>query len=219
MASGGSLVNNTDLDFTVLSEREQSILSNWLDTHAPPLSVSTSASLFGLFLNGQTCDMIQKLNPQFTLGSILHARIRDRWDQQRSETAGQMFSTVREKVIKGQLDAIEAVSLMLTASSKMQSEKFLRYIQTGDESELAGAMTIRNIGDMKKAIESLQLLTGQRTSENPSVVNVTVKGGDGAQMPISVSSGQEPLPLPPKMDGATANVLIRKALQEAKEKK
>lgn len=209
------IASNQDLDFTVLSEREQEVLLKWLETKAPPLAISTSVSLFQLFLNGQTAEMIQKLNPQFTLGSILHARVRDRWDQQRSEAVGTMFATVRDRVVKSQVDMIEAVTLMLSATSKQQSEKYLRYIQTGNEAELEGAITIKNLSDMKRAIESLQLLTGQRTSDNPSAVTVNVKSSESQPIIVNQVSNEKST-LPTRMDGTAANVLIRKRLLESK---
>lgn len=196
-------------DFALLNEEERTELERWLSQDKPPLAVSTAAKMFEVFLQWKTTEEIHKLNPQFEWGAIIHARLRDRWDKRRSEFTNQAYDTIRHKVVKAQMDAIEMASNLLTVTAKKNNDKFLRFLQTGDAKELQDTMELKNLKQFKDAVETLQKLTGQdKKPETNPVTNIRAE-----QVQVVNVNDQKQLP---SMESSTASDLIKKAL-EAKE--
>lgn len=212
-------MDNTDLEgaLKLLSEDEADELQRWLSKEKPPIAVSTAAKLFEIFIQGQTCKQIHKLNPQFDYGAIIHARIRDGWDEKRAEYVAHAYGSIREKVIKAQMDAIEMTANLLSVTAEQNNKKYLKYLQTKDEQELKGSIQIESLKQFKEAVESLQKLTGQDkdATKNP-VTNAPANSGERVIEAQAVQA--DPLQLPSNMDGSTANMFIRRALDKARNK-
>jgi len=62
-------------DQSPLTEREKYAFQKHVSKRDPPIAPITAVKLFELFLAGRTCEDIRRLNPAFTLGQIVHARI------------------------------------------------------------------------------------------------------------------------------------------------
>jgi len=212
-------MNNADLEgaMKLLSEDEADELQRWLPKGRPPIAVSTAAKLFEVFMQGQTCKQIHKLNPQFDYGSIIHARIRDGWDEKRAEYVAHTYGSIREKVVKAQMDAIEMTANLLSVTAEQNNKKYLKYLQTKDEQELKGSIQIDSLKQFKEAVESLQKFTGQDkdATKNP-VTNAPANAGERVIEAQVVQA--DPLQLPSNMDGNTANMFIRRALDKARSK-
>lgn len=200
------------LDLSGLAQKEADELSKWLDQSRPPLAVSTAGRLFELFLQGQTCEQIHKVNKQFDYGAILHARVRDTWDQKRAEYIADIYGRARDRVVQTQLEAVEFVSNALAATHKLNNEKYLKFMQTGQTDELKGAITIDSLKQYKEAIESWMKLTGQDKAKEAQVVNVTANAappsGSGSGILIEVQ--------PQKLDSKTVGVFVRRQLEARK---
>lgn len=133
--------------------------------------------MFELYLRGSSCDEIQKVNPGFKLGAILLARVEHDWDRIRDEHYATTQELIRRKVQSAQLEAVSMVSSMLSVASKMSNDKYQRYLQTGNEDELKGAVTIDGINSLVRMSETLLKLTGQDPKKGTSVsVNVSTSG-------------------------------------------
>lgn len=147
-----------------ITPREQYAFDQFKKSDLPKLSPSLSAKLFELFLNGKTCEEIRKLNPQYTLGQIVAARIEGDWDGQRVEYERTLLAGVRRRAAQAQLETITLVADMLAAAKRVFGDKIARYFQTGDEAEL-GDLKIRNIKDLQALTEMLLKVTGQDTKK------------------------------------------------------
>lgn len=197
----------------ILSPDEVSIVKEYLEKGGLQLSPNTASRFFQLFLNGDDCKEIHRLNSNFPYESILIARVKYRWDEKREEYIYNLTDAVRSKVLKAQLETTDLMTSLLNAANKKHGDKIKKYLQSGDEEDLKGAFNIETIHSLMKITESLMKVTGQDrqfkvTNENKNTldVNLNQKG--------SVSSQSSNVELTPE---EAANIL--KVIADAKRRK
>lgn len=160
-----------------LTERERTAYEQYLKLNRPPLGDSVQLQFFQLFLNGLSCIEIAQRNRGYPLGSIVRCRIENDWDQQLIDHRAQLMDRVRERVQQIQMETVERISHELAASNKLIGEKALRYLQTGDTTELAGT-SIGGLKHLKELMAILMALTGQDNPKNqqpPININVNTE--------------------------------------------
>lgn len=140
------------------------------------MAASKAAEFFQVFLNGKNCEEIHRLNPNgFSLGAIVRARLEGDWDELRREHQELLMVRVRERVQQVTLETVERVANEMSASNKLVNDKIMRYLQTGDEHELAG-LAIGSVKHLKDMVELLQELTGANKEKKVVTTTVTVNG-------------------------------------------
>lgn len=144
----------------LLDDREISAFRRWQNSNQPALAPDTQAKLFALYLNGKTTEDIRRLNPQFSLGQIVHARVNGNWDELRQRHVEELLLGVKSRVQQITLESVNFVADLLAAANKVHGDKISRYLQTGNEKEL-GDLQISSLQGYKQAVELLQKLTGQ----------------------------------------------------------
>ena len=144
-----------------LSKDELEAYNKYMDSGKPPLSPSVEAQLYQLYLHGKSCTEIARLNPNFTLGMIVRAKVEHFWDHKRDAHIGDMLDSVKENVRQTQLESINFACDLLTATHKYQGDKLKRYIQTGNPEELASLGNNLSFKTYKEAVQLLLQLTGQ----------------------------------------------------------
>lgn len=143
-----------------LTPEERKAYKLYVQKNDPPLAPSIQAQLFSLYLNGTTCEEIQKLNPNFSLGMIVRARVEGLWDDRRDAHLQTLFEGVRERVQQVQMESVVFTSDLLASANKMFGDKLKKYLQTGDEREL-GSLRIDSLKQYRDAVDLLMKLTGQ----------------------------------------------------------
>lgn len=143
-----------------LDDREQYALTRWQNSNHPPLAPETQARLFKLFLNGKSTHEIHRLNSQFSLGQIVHARIKGEWDRRAEQHLDELLNGVKARVQQVTLESITFVADLLAAANQMHGEAIKKYLQSGNPDDL-GALQIQTLDGYRKAVELLQKLTGQ----------------------------------------------------------
>jgi hypothetical protein len=151
-----------------LTPKEREAYEKYVEAGKPPLAVSTVANFFALYLNGHTCEEIAKLNPAFGLGIIVRARIDNDWDSARDAHLEHLMANIRQVAQQKQLGSIRFVADALAAFEKQAGEKFQRYLQTGDASQL-GEWQHMSLKQYKELIELILKLTGQESSTTKKV--------------------------------------------------
>jgi hypothetical protein len=160
--------NQTRAIEEILDPRELYAYTVCLGAKSPQISTSTAAKFFELFLNGRTCEDIRKLNPGFSLGQIVIARIQGEWDRLKLEYQQNLLLSVRERFQQAQLETVTLLADMLAARVKLDRERYARFLQTGDESEIKDAIQIGSIKDLKATLEALMKATGQDSDKKVS---------------------------------------------------
>lgn len=119
--------------------------------------------MYGLFQNGKDCEEIRRLNPAIQLSQIVHARVRDGWDDQKEAYTKQLYVSAGPRVANVQLEASQFLSDMLSAAMKLHWDKIKLYLQDGNEKHLKGTPLEDNVGfrKMSEIIVTLQQVTGQ----------------------------------------------------------
>lgn len=204
----------------LLSPRELREYQIYMRLGQPPMAASTQAKFFQLFLNGQSCEEIVRLNPGgFSLGAIVRARIENNWDALLQEHRQELMYKIKERVQQTTLETLDRLCLELAASNKLNGDKVKRFLQTGDATELEGTQ-VGTTKHMKELVQALaNLLESSGPPKKPSVpgsqVNVNINNGppqktiEGTALPI-VTAGK---PLPAST-AASALEAIHKARQK-----
>jgi len=161
-----------------LSDVEYAELMAYIAAENPELALSTAQRFFELFLYGNNVDDIHDLNVAFPKSSIQWCRFKYNWDRLREEHMMKLYASTAQKVMKAQLDTTSLLADILSASAKKNGDKINKYLQTGNENDLAGALSVKCLKDLVKTAESLQKITNQDkkmhiTKEENVNVNIT----------------------------------------------
>jgi hypothetical protein len=167
-----------------LTQSERSAYEKYERDNKPPLSPKTASEFFELFLQGSSCEEISKLNPAFGLGIIVKARFDYQWDIKKEEYITSLFSNIKEKIQKNQLEAIEFSALSMSVFHKLWSTKFKKFLQTGNEAEL-GDLKGMSFKVYKDISENILKLTGQDKKQQIVSGEVVHKMEVPANKPIS----------------------------------
>ncbi|SRR6266404_2804109 len=163
-------------DLEYLSDDERNALTKWQENrNRPPLSTFTSGQFYQLFLNGNDCQEICRLNENlYPLGIIIEARVAHAWDRRKAEHLSNLYDGISERAKQTQLQSVAFVSDMLAATAKLHGDKVKRFLQTGDENEIKD-LPIKSLDSYRKLIEMLLKLTGADSKSKPeSKTNINI---------------------------------------------
>jgi len=146
-----------------LTERERTALKAYEEKEGYRLATSLQAQLFSLFLNGSSCLEIAKLN-KLPHGAVIQARLEGDWDRLRDEHMARLFDTVAGRVRQVQVEAVDFIATVLSATHKKQREAIQRFIQTGDATHLKNTMVPDNVRNYKDLSKLLLEMTGQNNT-------------------------------------------------------
>ena len=145
-----------------LSARERAAYHLSISRKEPFLSYSLQEQLYNLYQAGKTCEEIQALNPRVTLGTIVRARVDNKWDERRDVYINALFQRAR---LQGQQMTMESVAFigdLIAAFHKHDQAKLQRFVQTGDEEEMKNLLVLgQGLKAYKDVLGLLMLLTGQ----------------------------------------------------------
>ena len=147
-----------------LTPRESEAYRKYMESGKAPLSPTTAAGFFQLYLQGHTCEEIARQNPAFGLGLIVRAKVDYDWDQQRIDHVQHLLDNIRQVVQTAQLGAVQFVAEGLAAFQKLAGSKFQKYLQTGKEEDL-GDFKDMSFKTYKDLLEMLMKLTGQEPTK------------------------------------------------------
>lgn len=142
-----------------LTSRELSAYRAWKGLNQPRISPDTQAKFFALFLKGETCEEIVRLNKGFSIGQVCQARVEREWDRQRDEYLQGLFDNTRAVLQQATLESVRFIADQLAAVHKKWGEAARRYVQSGDDADFKG-FGIDSIRSYKTAVEALQKITG-----------------------------------------------------------
>ncbi|MHA1860983.1 MAG: hypothetical protein ACTSVM_01625 [Candidatus Ranarchaeia archaeon] len=184
------------------------------------LAGSTARTFFELFLNGHTTKEIYNQNKSFPWGMIIDARIRYDWDKERDVYTRELFTGVRQKLIKNQIESVHMLADLLAATHKNIGGRLKKYLQTGDET-LIKDINLTSIHSYGKTVALLMKMTGQEKE----LGSLRVLLEDADKKTSTTVDGQviptEPLaPSPAKMlPASVAANIVNMLLEKKKEEK
>lgn len=160
------IVDNIEETFEAKAKRtlnipEYNMMLAYIQSGRHPLAPDTVTALFQLYLNGSDCAEVHRLNKGLPYEAILWARVKFDWDAHRDKLIVERQEKIRDKVLNSQLQTTELMADLLAATAKKHGDKIKKYIQTGDEADLGGSLSIDNLHQLLKIAEGLQKITGQ----------------------------------------------------------
>lgn len=147
-----------------------------------------------MFLNGYTCEEIQKMNPGFKLGIIVHARVEHEWDRHKSEYINTLLTQTRETVQKAQLEAVRFAADGMTVYHRVLGAAFKRYLQTGREEDLGKQnLDSMNIKTYREYVGLLRELTGQdkKSQVSGEIVHTVEQPKSEKVIDVSATDGSD----------------------------
>lgn len=162
-----------------LSKEESEIWEKYTKDQGDILSPIPALKLYELFLNGNTCQQIAKARPEFSLGAIVDARLRYKWDERKEEYINSLYKNTNDRAVQIQMEAVQFVADMLAVTHKVNGEKYKKFLMTGNPADL-GDLEVGSIKQYKEVIELLFKLTGQENNKKV-VQHVTVEHSDKAE--------------------------------------
>lgn len=194
---------NIELSFddkakTRLSPDDYVKLTTYIKNNGPELSLITANRFFELYLHGNSFSEIVELNPSFQKEPILWASIRYDWDKAREEYVKGIQTVIMQKVLKAELEVASLYSDMLSVTAKKNGGKLKKYLQTGNEKELDGALLPESILALGKVVEGLQKITGRdrnvRITKDENVnISVTASNNEPGTNSLSAEGAAEVL--------------------------
>jgi hypothetical protein len=171
---------------TKLTPQEYEIMTSHIKSGGFPLSISTAMAFFELYLNGYNVQEIHRLNSAFPVGAIYWAKVQHDWDAKKDTILNEMVQTVREKVLKAQLETTGLMSDILIATNKRYRDRIKKYLQTGDEKMFDESLNINSIQSLLKLSEGLLRLTGQdnKKDKNDKPININVNTGSSDSITV-----------------------------------
>jgi len=145
-----------------LSDREAGAYRYFLRAKQPELAAELSDELFVLFCQGRDCDEIRKVKPGLGLGPIVHARIRDKWDERLAEYQRGLVQKVPVLVQQTQLESAEFLTSVMAAGHMLVQKQIDDFMATGNKDHLKGTfLENMTLGQYQKVLEMLMKVTGQ----------------------------------------------------------
>lgn len=190
--SENSTENNEIEKQNNLDDRERYAFSKWQKSNHPALAPDTQAKLFRLFLNGKSTHEIHRLNPNFSLGQVVDARIKGKWDEKYQQHIDELLNGVKARVQQVTLESIEFVADIISAANQRFGDQIKKYLQSGNPADL-GDLQITSLDGYRKAIELLQKLTGLDKQPVKGEMTVLHKADESMQgtKPNIVQSAEE----------------------------
>ena len=142
-----------------LSVDERSIYDRFVHIGGRELSADAAARLYGLYLQGVSCEDISRLNPAVDLATVLAARVRYNWDERKDVYVGDLMAYAGDAVRQTAAETVQLLGLMVAAASKKHGDALKRYLATGDESVL-GEFDIKTIRQFRDVVEMMVRITG-----------------------------------------------------------
>lgn len=172
-----------------LTTPEYNMLVKYIEDGKHPLAQETALKFFELYLRGNSCGEIHRLNKAFSYESILWARVKYDWDKMKDDSTRQLMASIQEKVVQAQLETTSFMADLLVATSKKHGDKIKKFIQTGNEDDLGDALSVDSLFALLKVAEGLQKITGQDKvqkvkTEHTSTLNVNVTGPTGEKVSV-----------------------------------
>lgn len=180
MSTDENLKNLPSIEAERFSQRELKLLEEVKENGARPISVTLSAEMYHLFLEGYSCAEIAKLNPPLTESDLLYCRMRYKWDDQKDLYALELQRRVKEQFMKTKLESLQFLSNTLAASHKYHNQKLLKYLQSGKDEDKPENL-INGTTSYKAIIETIAKLTGEdriQKIESKSSVDVNIKSDE-----------------------------------------
>lgn len=167
----------------LLTLPEANMLVAYVNAGRHQLAPETAVKFFELYLNGNNCSEIHRLNKAFPYEAILWARVKYDWDKAKDDATHSLMLAVKEKVVRAQLETTSFMADLLVATSKKHGDRIKKYIQTGNEEDLGDALSVDSLHALLKVAEGLQKITGQDKiqkikTEHTENLNVSVSSGD-----------------------------------------
>jgi hypothetical protein len=158
-----------------LTERELTAYRKFATLNQPPVANSTANGFYSLFLQGKSCAKIVELNPGFTLGQVVRCRIEGDWDARAEEHLRRLQEQTSRTMVQIQLEALNHIATSFAVHHKLNGAKMEKFLQTGNEDELAGV----DLLPYRKLVEMISEM-----NEKPSPVKVEIKTGGGEETKV-----------------------------------
>lgn len=149
----------------LLTQREAYALRYHEDHGGALLSESLADRMYVLYRRGMSCEDIRTTFKCYSLGQVVDARLRYRWDVRREEDDRQHEKGIAGTARRAQLDAVQYVTELMSATQAVNQAKIRTFLATMNPADL-GDLALTPKG-YQEAANLLLKLTGQDREARP----------------------------------------------------
>lgn len=153
----------------VLTAVEAKALEDHVRKNGAPMSPITAANFFLLFAEDYTLEKILSVNPSWTLGCLVDARIRYKWDDRLAQYVEEIHKQALTRMSKFKAEMLNQALDMFTLDSRIKREEMMRYMQNPTDENLPkdAKLSPRDMKDILEVIERVMKI-GQALPPQPS---------------------------------------------------
>lgn len=146
-----------------LSESESLAFKDFQESKTNPLGPDKNAKLYSLYLNGNNCEEIQKLNPNLTLGQIVHARVIGDWDIRKQNYLESLLQKTEERHRQVSMENLNFLSDLLAVTNMRYGNKLKKYIRDEQDVDLGElAISLKQYKELAELHQKLAGVDGQK---------------------------------------------------------
>jgi hypothetical protein len=146
----------TTINDLPMTKREKQMYRASKMDREPVLPANVIEDLYRLYQSGKGCEEICELNPKYTLGQIVRARVDNEWDDRKKEYLETLVKNAEPLAKQVAIESIGFIGTFLSVVHQHDQHKLQRFIQTRDKAELDGAI-IFDTGTLKIYKEMLDM--------------------------------------------------------------
>lgn len=150
-----------------LSEDEAKLIQNWMDRGKPGLHKVKAEHLSVLYMQGYSCEDINRFFPEYELPLLLWAKMKYDWDLLREKYRRGVTDQVLQSAMAVKAESIRFLSDLLTATHVAWKQEIMRFLAAPDREERPKCLP----ASLHQYSSLIQLLTELTTPK-------TQKGGD-----------------------------------------
>ena len=156
-----------------LSEKEAKTLDEYIEAGKPGLSKIRADSMLTLFNLGYSCEDIQKMVPEYNLGSILHARFTYGWDEAKMLFQNQVNQELIKTTNAVKADSVKFMNELIMATHVKHRRDIARYLANPEKEDPPKCIPA-SLSQYQSVVTSLRDMTEPKDNKGAAVGNTLV---------------------------------------------
>lgn len=177
------------LNYQYLSSEELMSFHEWQDSEQTELPLVMGVRFYSLFLNGNSCEDIVRLNPGVTLGQVVHARLAYDWDKRKEAYLADLLTRTEQRHRQVAMETINFISDLLAVNNVRYGSRLKKFLVTQKEEDLGDlAIGLKQFQEMAQLHQKLAGTEGTKRQVVSGEVVVTHKNEDSPMDPEDAGS-------------------------------
>ncbi len=167
-----------------LTSLEKAEAESFIVLGMPGLSQYPKARMLESYLSGMDTVELLELFPGTSIGGISYLKFKDQWVEKRKDFLEDLTYKTKLKTIQTKSNAIGTIASLIDAFHKELQPQIMKYIQTGDKTNLPPRFRIRGFNDYAKFLKLFENM-----AKVAAVTNNTKNVQENYYPPMTIQTG------------------------------